>query len=66
MTHLSVLINGSPSNEFHMNKGPLSPFLFNIVVRVTSFFFVRARENKPFSEVNVSLNQQLYFNMLII
>ncbi|KAK2652971.1 hypothetical protein Ddye_012827 [Dipteronia dyeriana] len=45
---LSVLINGSPSKEFSMDRGlrqgyPLSLFLFNLAVEVLSHLFEKVR-----------------------
>lgn len=45
---LSVLVNGSPSQEFKSYRGlrqgdPLSPFLFNVVVEALNILFERAR-----------------------
>lgn len=44
---LSILINGSPSKEFKIQKGicqgdPLSPFLFNVVVEGLNLLLKRA------------------------
>nr|KYP55936.1 Transposon TX1 uncharacterized [Cajanus cajan] len=56
--HVSVLINGSPSKEFQMNRGlrqrdPLSPFLFTIVVEGLTGMMREACRKNLFSEVKV-------------
>ncbi|XP_028082409.1 uncharacterized protein LOC114283731 [Camellia sinensis] len=46
---ISVLVNGSPTNEFIVERvlrqgDPLSPFLFNLVVKGLNILILRARE----------------------
>jgi hypothetical protein len=58
---MSVLVNGSPTNEFHVGKGlrqgdPLSPFLFLIVTEGLSGLMRKAVENNLFHGYKVSDN----------
>jgi hypothetical protein len=58
---MSVLVNGSPTNEFHVSKGlrqgdPLSPFLFLIVTEGLSGLMRKAVENNLFHGYKVSDN----------
>jgi hypothetical protein len=58
---MSVLVNGSPTNEFHVGKGlrqgdPLSPFLFLIVTEGLSGLMHKAVENNLFHGYKVSDN----------
>ncbi|KAL7195827.1 hypothetical protein ACSBR1_035959 [Camellia fascicularis] len=48
-SRISVLVNGSPTDEFSPSKGlrqvdPLSPFLFNIVVEGLNLLLARAKD----------------------
>nr|KYP53426.1 Transposon TX1 uncharacterized [Cajanus cajan] len=56
--HVSVLINGNPSEEFKMNRGlrqgdPLSPFLFTIVVEGLTGLMREASRKNLFTGVKV-------------
>lgn len=58
----SVLVNGSPSGEFMLQKGlrqgdPLSPFLFLIAAEGFCLLVDKARENGTFSGVTVGNDQ---------
>jgi len=50
---LLVLINGSPSNEFHRQGNPMSPFVFNIAVERLAILFGRAMENGLYSGIQL-------------
>ncbi|GJR33682.1 putative RNA-directed DNA polymerase, eukaryota, reverse transcriptase zinc-binding domain protein [Tanacetum coccineum] len=55
----SVLVNGSPTKEFKIEKGlrqgdPLSPFLFILVVEALNVVFLEARYKNIFHGVDVS------------
>ncbi len=55
---VSVLVNGSPTVEFKMEKGvrqgdPLSPFLFLIVAEALNVMMLEAVENNLFTGVKV-------------
>lgn len=55
---MSVLVNGSPTNEFRMERGlfqsdPLSPFLFVLVVEGLRGLVARASEVQDFKGLNV-------------
>lgn len=58
---MSVLINGSASKEFNIQKGlrqgdPLSPFLFNIVVEGLNLLLERAREQNIIAGARIGSN----------
>ncbi|KAL8503040.1 hypothetical protein ACS0TY_021965 [Phlomoides rotata] len=53
-SYTSVIINGSPTKEFHMEKGirrgdPLSPFLFLVVANCLNLMMKEAVEKDRFS-----------------
>lgn len=53
---ISVLVNGSPTDEFHPKKGlrqgdPLSPLIFNLVGEVLSRLLVIANDKNFFKGV---------------
>ena len=48
-TEMSIMVNGSPTKPFHMERGlrqgdPLSPFLFVLVAKVLNHIISRAEE----------------------
>ncbi|GJS35194.1 hypothetical protein Tco_0533576 [Tanacetum coccineum] len=56
-----VLVNGSPTMEFHMERGlrqgdPLSPFLFIIAVEALNVSILHARNNNLFHGVKVGVD----------
>lgn len=58
---MSVLVNGSASKEFKLQKGlhqwdPISPFLFNVVVEGLNVLFERAREQNLIKGTRIGLN----------
>lgn len=58
---LSILINGSPTDFFHPQRGlrqgdPLSPSLFNVVVEAMNIMFERAKEQGLISGVQMGTN----------
>lgn len=60
-TKVSVLVNGSPTEEFCPQRGlrqgdPLSPFLFNIVAEGLNILFDRAKEIGLIKGVDISNN----------
>lgn len=59
---VSVLVNGSPTNEFCPEKGlrqgdPLSPFLFNIVAEGLNILFQRAKALELIKGVVIGLRE---------
>ena len=55
---LSVLVNGSPTKEFFMERGlrqgdPLSPFLFTLSMEGLSLALSKAKENGSFPGINI-------------
>ncbi|GJZ44001.1 RNA-directed DNA polymerase, eukaryota, reverse transcriptase zinc-binding domain protein [Tanacetum coccineum] len=55
----SVLINGSPTLEFHFHKGlkqgdPLSPFLFILITESLHLSFTRVLDSGLFKGINIS------------
>jgi hypothetical protein len=61
-THLSVLIIGSPSNEFFIQKGIrkgdlMSSFLFNIVIEGLTILFRQAMESGLYFGVQIYSQQ---------
>nr|KYP49583.1 LINE-1 reverse transcriptase isogeny [Cajanus cajan] len=59
---LSVLVNGSPTDEFPMRRGlrqgdPLAPFLFTIVAEGLSGLMREAEKHNRFNSVKVGQNQ---------
>lgn len=64
---LSVLVNDSPTRDFHMGKGlrqgdPLSPFLFTLVTEGLSKIVKQVVSNGIFKGFN--LNENLGFELL--
>ncbi|GJR32994.1 putative RNA-directed DNA polymerase, eukaryota, reverse transcriptase zinc-binding domain protein [Tanacetum coccineum] len=62
--YASILINGSPTNEFKMEKGlrqgdPLSPFLFILAVEALNVVFIEARNNSIFLGAEVGKDKVL-------
>lgn len=58
---LSVLVNGSPTEEFSPRKGlrqgdPLSPFLFNIAAEALNMLMLRAQQLGLIKGVNIGAN----------
>ncbi|GJS39855.1 putative RNA-directed DNA polymerase, eukaryota, reverse transcriptase zinc-binding domain protein [Tanacetum coccineum] len=54
----SVLINGSPTKEFKLEKGlrqgdPLSPFLFTLVVEALNVVLIETTNNNFFNGIKV-------------
>nr|GFC41431.1 RNA-directed DNA polymerase, eukaryota [Tanacetum cinerariifolium] len=54
----SIIINGSPTDEFHFGKGlkqgdPLSPFLFNLIMETLHLSFQRVVDAGMFQGVNI-------------
>ncbi|GMP73510.1 hypothetical protein CsSME_00031245 [Camellia sinensis var. sinensis] len=61
-TRLSILVNGSPTEEFSPQKGlrqvdSLSPFLFNIVAEGLNILMNRAHEQGIIKRVKVEVNE---------
>lgn len=59
--YVSVLVNGSPTGEFVLEKGlrqgdPLSPFLFVLAVEGLNLVFKRAQEHGTIKGVSVAAN----------
>lgn len=59
--NLSILINGSPSSEFKMERGlrqrdPLSPLLFNLVAEGLNILFERAKQENVIAGVKMGDN----------
>jgi hypothetical protein len=57
-SYTSVLVNGSPTKEFKIERGlrqgdPLSPFLFILAVEALNIAFLEARNNNIFHGVEV-------------
>ncbi|GKA91191.1 RNA-directed DNA polymerase, eukaryota [Tanacetum coccineum] len=55
----SVLVNGSPTQEFHFHKGlkqgdPLSPFLFILIMESLHLSFTRVLDSGLFKGINIS------------
>ncbi|WRX19759.1 Reverse transcriptase domain - like 10 [Theobroma cacao] len=60
-TQVSVLVNSVLTAPFHMKKGlrqrcPLSPFLFNMVVKVLSRLMYKAKEKDIFENIKIESN----------
>ncbi|GJY18325.1 putative RNA-directed DNA polymerase, eukaryota, reverse transcriptase zinc-binding domain protein [Tanacetum coccineum] len=61
-SYASVLINGSPTKEFKIEKGlrqgdPLSPFLFILAVEALNVVFLEARNKRIFLGVEVGIDK---------
>lgn len=63
---LLVLINGSPSNEFHRQGNPMAPFVFNIAVERLAILFGRAMENGLYSGIQLLAQKTTLYSMLMI
>ncbi|GJR98128.1 RNA-directed DNA polymerase, eukaryota [Tanacetum coccineum] len=55
----SVLVNGSPTQEFYFHKGlkqgdPLSPFLFNLIMESLHLSFTRVLDSGLFKGIKIS------------
>ncbi|XP_057443869.1 uncharacterized mitochondrial protein AtMg01250-like [Lotus japonicus] len=64
---VSVLVNGSPSDEFVPERGirdPLAPFLFLIVVEGLNGLVKKAASMKKLSGVKVGKNQEVEVSIL--
>jgi len=59
----SILVNGTPSKEFHMEKGlrqedPLTPFLFLLVVEVLQLMILNACEAGLFEGIQLACSNR--------
>ncbi|MCH92362.1 LINE-1 reverse transcriptase like, partial [Trifolium medium] len=66
---ISVLINGSPSKEFNMERGlrqadPLSPFLFLMVAEGFNVLMSKAVEDREFVGYGIGGDEALYISHL--
>ncbi|GKD00366.1 RNA-directed DNA polymerase, eukaryota, reverse transcriptase zinc-binding domain protein [Tanacetum coccineum] len=64
LAYASVLINGSPTKEFKIEKGlgqgdPLSPFLFILAVEALNGIFLEARSNNIFIGAKIGVDKVL-------
>lgn len=60
--HASALVNGSPSGDFHLERGlwqadPLSPFLFLLIAEGLNILTSRAVENGSFMAAESGVNR---------
>lgn len=68
-SYVSVLVNGSPTNEFRMEKGvrqgdPIAPFLFLIVAEGLNGIVKRAVDTNNFRPLNVGKDESVALSLL--